>query len=156
MKKRIKKKLTQRRLGKGFSIKSIRGFPAEEVDAFEKSGEFHFWLIHGLNYLHSDFNEGIWSPLYDIYGGKLPEVEEVKIKISNKFTKGNDLTPIGKILGIWLSQTPGELYSIFRNILFSIKKTTQGAEVLLREPYFPPLWEIFQLMKDRSLKLVAA
>lgn len=32
--------------------------------------EYAFWLAHGLNCLLSDYDEGLWTPLLEVYDGK--------------------------------------------------------------------------------------
>jgi len=155
---KIKTKIKKRKLGKGFSLKTSRGFPINDVNSFEKSGDYVFWLIHGLNYLHSDFEKAIWSPLYNIYDGKVPEIAEVQRKLQENFLRNGKFTPMGKILGVWLSQDPGEVYSIYKNTLVTIRKTlrksSEKAELLIRSPHFGLVWEIFQEMKERSLLIL--
>jgi len=160
MSKKVKKKLKSRRLGKNFSIRSSKGFPIDDVNAFESTGEYLFWLTHGLNYLHSDFESAVWRPLYDIYEGKTPQIEEIRIKLVSTFSKDEEWTPIGKVLGVWASQGPGEIYSVYRNILHTVKRSLKGPikeeelEDLVRGPYFGPVWGIFHEMKERSLLIL--
>ena len=159
MARKIKKKSRGRRLGKNFSIRTQRGYPIDEVNAFEESGEYLFWLIHGLNYLHSNYEEGIWKPLYNIYGGKVPEVEEVQQKIISRFSKNGDLTVTGEMLGTWLSQEPADVYAVQRGILRTIKAEMKEypdhIEAAAKAPHYGPVWSVFSEIRERSLSILS-
>lgn len=42
-----------------------------------------FWIAHGINFIHSDLDQGIWDPLYpEIYQGTLPTPETIHARVS--------------------------------------------------------------------------
>ena len=142
MSRKVKRKKPRRSIRRGGSLKRADGYPQDDVDDFVKGGLYLYWLAHGVNYLHSDFEEGVWDPLFDIYDGKVYTQEDIQKKLKSKFYREKSgWTDQGTLLSGWSVQEPSKVHSFFRKLARVIGKKAA------REPHNPFVWDVFNDMK---------
>lgn len=75
---------------------------------------YAFWVAHGLNYLASDYEQGVWSPLYpEVYTGTVVSANTIFTRVLNRFL-GPDkhLSEAGIKCVLWASLRPEELFKL--------------------------------------------
>ena len=91
-----------------------------------------FWIAHGVNYLVSDYGEGIWKPLFEgIYEGHLPTPEEVARTILEKFgteTGEEGMSLEGKTALAWSVQAREGIYVYYREALRRLQEKDPAAD----------------------------
>ncbi len=121
--------------------------------------DYLFWLCHGANYLASDSETGVWSPIFDdIYAGEMPDAESVARKVLDNY-KDALLEEDGKFGGVpraVLAWTVTEKhivsvykYEVVRRLLE--KDPECDAESLARTPYNAVIWALMDKVKAKSL-----
>jgi hypothetical protein len=111
------------------------------------SDEYEFWLAHGMNFLCSDYTQGVWDPMY-------PEVYNVGFKALDRTTivkrlmdrhldkKTNRINPVGTRCLAWFSLKPREMF----NFVWQIRRNQQHHLTDLpwieaKKPANPSVWE---------------
>ena len=92
--------LKQRR--KRFYVKNLLRDGDQVPDITDE--EYLFWLCHGINFLMSNDEEGIWDPMFDgIYEGQIPSEEQIVEKITKVFDLESEepLTTVGQAVVGW-------------------------------------------------------
>jgi len=115
-----------------------------------------FWLAHGVNFLASDYGEGIWDPLLEgIYQGHIVGPDTIARTVSEKFgiNEEGELSDTGFACLAWTAQDQRTVYGFSREALRRVKvKTPDGAIEACREPGNPIVWEMFQTLKGQFLQ----
>lgn len=120
--------------------------------------DYIFWLCHGANYLASDSETGVWSPVFeDIYQGTLPDPESVAQKVLGAYQK--ELEAEGAFGGVpravlaW-TVTDRSIVTIYKHEAvrrLREKDPECDAESLARAPHNPTVWTLMNKVKERSL-----
>lgn len=111
-----------------------------------------WFVLHGLNYLASDYANGVWSPLVDIYSEDLrpdqvPTLQDVFVQVADKQfdDQTQNWTPLGKLLAAWLMVPPETMRGIRMALLEHIAQqdtVEQVAEQVVK-PHNPAVWAFF-------------
>ena len=120
--------------------------------------EYLFWLSHGANFLASDSEKGIWSPIFEgIYEGNMPEPESIAHKVMDTYHE--ELEGEGSFGGVpravlaW-TVTDRNIITIYKHEALRRRKEKDpecDAEALARTPYNPTVWAMMDKVKARSL-----
>lgn len=111
-----------------------------------------WFILHGLNYLASDYATGSWTPVVDLYADDLkmeqiPSLQDVFVQICDKhYTAETDTwTPDGKLQAAWLMVVPETMRGIRMALLghLSARDNVEGAADELVQPHHPKVWEFF-------------
>lgn len=108
--------------------------------------EYEFWLLHGMNFLSSDYEEGIWSPLF-------PEAyEEGFVPLDRTTTtkrlmehyldpETNRLSKTGTKCLAWAALKPSEMFDfVFRIRRSQTHEKKDKSWVESRKPANPSVW----------------
>ena len=140
-----KRALEQKRKAAAKKGPSEREFP---------EAQYLFWMAHGCNYLASNYDEGVWDPLFPgIYEGNLVAPEQVAQRILKKYEKKEGKKGI-EVLA-WTVQGRKLLYAYYKQVLQHLaeKKPDGDAEDLIRQPHNGIVWgwfqEIHNMLKKR-------
>lgn len=155
-KKNKKRKRKGRSLRRDRSSKSAK-ISQKKVDAFVKDGDYTFWLAHGANYLASPYEEGVWKPLFDLYGKvrKHYSSQEIAATIMTLFRASNpeEMMPEGIPVAAWVQQTPETVYGFYLMARQKVKaevETREEAEKLIVRPYVDTVWKLFDEQRIRA------
>lgn len=114
-----------------------------------------FWLCHGVNYLVSDHNQGLWTPLFpEIYEGTLPQPEQVADRVVVKYSAYPKEWPLeGKAALGWTVQSKEVVYVYYKESLrrLAARHPDGDAEALCKLAHDPVVWGLFHFLKDRLL-----
>ena len=111
-----------------------------------------WFVLHGLNYLASDYANGTWEPVVDIYGdeiqiNQIPSLQDVFVKVADKHFDGQTKTwtPKGKLLAAWLMVPPETMRGIRMALLGHLAQqvTVEAAADELVKPHNPAVWGFF-------------
>jgi len=110
--------------------------------------DYHWWLTHGLNYLNSNYEEGIWDPICDIYAGQTPPepaellhrlVTKLNIKDPTKATEKENF-----LLAWCLGVKNEALYGIIFGLTSILtKENPEMTSEEFRQPYNGGVWAFF-------------
>lgn len=111
------------------------------------SEEYEFWLAHGMNFLSSDYTQGLWEPLFpEVYNEGFTAFDRTTIvnrlldKYLDKAT--NRLSPVGTKCLAWFSLKPHEMFDfVWRMRRSQPHHHTDKPWVEARKPANPSLWE---------------
>jgi tRNA nucleotidyltransferase/poly(A) polymerase len=122
-----------------------KNWPPERI--FSQADEL-FWRCHGVNYLVSDTDEGLWKPLFPtIYEGFGPAPEDIVKTILASGEESPD--PIA-----WSAQPRASIYAIRQRCITRIKSdakkelTREEIEERLVKPHDPSVWDVFFDLKE--------
>ena len=145
-------------------LKAVKKVPLTQEMFSDK--QFRFWLAHGVNYIVSDYEEGLWDPLFpSIYEGKEIGAETMAQVITDKFApladKDKHCPKEGRTAMSW-SLIPREVvYVYYRESLRSqaermkdLKFTgTSSTDLTLEQMVLQPsnanVWEVFKHLIDQ-------
>ena len=121
--------------------------------------DFLFWVCHGINSIVSDYDNGVWTPLFDgIYAGVLPDAETVIQTVMDKYNQakgGPDAWPHeGKAALAWAVSDRKIVYIYYRESLRRLTAAHGGdadIEGKARSPHNPLVWALFDYMKNKVL-----
>lgn len=109
-----------------------------------------WFMLHGMNYLNSDYATGTWQPLYDVYADDLTEMppirqvfSEVCAKHYNEETK--TWTDHGQLLAAWMMVAPETMRGIRMALLshLAAEDNVEQAANELVKPHHPAVWAFF-------------
>lgn len=129
--------------------------PDVETRTFSDA-QWVFWLAHGVNYLISDYDKGLWTPLFTgIYETppRLPTPEEIAQGVMGKYHDTKEWPLEAKAALAW---TVSDRKLIFVYYLESLRRTRGeqpevDVEALVREPHNPQVWSVFNFLKQKIL-----
>ncbi len=115
--KNAKLRTKDRQLEKAREATKFKAKQANSLDHFATRQDigYEFWLLHGVNYLLSSYEEGVWSPLFpEAYLGKpVTRAELFKRVLAQHLNKvTNQLSPEGMRSVLWSSLKPAEMFSL--------------------------------------------
>ena len=117
------------------------------IKQFEDSGEATWWVANGVNYLRSDYDEGVWSPVFpEIYeDGYEITIETIKGYLTQHFNpEDNSWTAEGR-RAIGMVMSPVEaVYAIATKCI----DVANAADLDPKSPKCDPVWQVFNLFKQ--------
>ena len=132
---------------KGFANVTLEEFPDEQLI---------WWLANGVNYLVSDYENGVWSPLVEgIYEGKVPSAEELARLVMARFADEKEWPIEAKAAVAWSVSDRNVVYIYYREVLRRLRTTypdVDDIEALARQPHQPQVWQVFKFLRDKLLK----
>lgn len=154
-KRRQQKKALERRTARRRAAK-LKHAPKRgkgpSLKAFSEADQM-FWVGHGANYLASDYENGVWDPIVEeIYKGTPLTVGALSEAVLKRYQDNDvDIPPSGKAVIAWTVQDRPTIYLFAQKALRAIKKDNPDtdAEVAVRQPKNPIVWEIFQGIKAK-------
>lgn len=116
--------------------------------------EYHFWLCHGANYLNSDWDEGLWEPLYpSIYGGVVPDQHTaIHQAMSGYDMTDPDIPPSIAVAVAWLF-TSAKQMRVFRDTARNaalVEWPNKDPDQEIRRPHNPVVWAMMQEVKVKA------
>ena len=111
-----------------------------------------FWTAHGINFLASDFANGLWAPVFPgIYEGKSLTLDEVGTKIVSLYRRPNgswDMTHKAEIA--WALQSKLTAYTFLFEARRRLAATDHETDVLL--PRQGQVWAFFDFVRNEIIK----
>lgn len=139
--KKAKKRESERLLAQAREAASFKARNAASFAAFQKNPEigYEFWFHHGLNFLASSYEEGVWDPLFpEIYQGKTVTRTEVFRRLMDRHFHPSDqkLSPSGTRAVLWASLKPKEMFTLVHRG----KKLSWAKDIDPCTPAGPEIW----------------
>ena len=109
--------------------------------------EYEFWLAHGMNFLSSDYTQGLWEPLFpEAYNDGFTALDRTTIvnRLLGKYLDkdSNRLSPVGTKCLAWFSLKPREMFDfVWRIRRHQPHPHTDKSWVEARKPANPSVWE---------------
>jgi hypothetical protein len=114
-----------------------------------------FWLAHGVNYMVSDYDQGLWNPLFEgIYEGKFTEPPELAQAIMLRYQDQKEWPVEAKAAVAWTVSERHIVYIYYREVLRRLRSShpdVEDLEALARQPHQAQVWEVFKFLKDKLL-----
>lgn len=113
---------------------------------------FQFWLAHGVNYLLSDYEKNIWTPMFEsIYQGKLLTPTEINRKLMERFSDMHAWTLSARAALAWTVTDRAVIYVYYKETLRRAQSYYQDDDVdsRIREPQNVIVWSVFNLLKNK-------
>ena len=114
------------------------------ANIFVESGDYIFWKAHGCNYLLSNYEQGIWTPIFpEIYENKvINEEDKMAERVGKKYWEGGSVSQEAIPALMWLIFTPSQLWKMVRQVKRGIPVSH------LRKPHNVKIWKSFDLIKE--------
>jgi len=142
--KRKQAKALKDRRKKAQKAKAQNQRPAGPPQAEFPEVERTFWMLHGCNFLASDYTEGTWTPLFpEIYEGAEPTEETIASRLK-KVAAPDELSPSERaVLGYALQ--PRQNHYAFKLNAERLVQATKGEnhKVVACQPHQPVVWKMF-------------
>lgn len=117
---------------------------------------YEFWLLHGLNFLLSSYEEGVWSPAFpEVYTGKAVARTVLFRRVLDRCLdpKTNSLTPSGTKSIVWTSLKPKEMFAL----VFRAKRLAGSMGGNSMSPAQPQVWKfLHEVMEEFTRTLDAS
>lgn len=128
------------------ALNSPKFYNPRTLAAFEvnqSNAGYDFWRAHGVNYLASNYDGGLWEPVFpEIYQGSVISSEVLFRRILTHLTDVTGrLTETGLKCLLWVSLKPDELHKMVYRVHRFVK--LNGGEP--REPMDPHVWTFLTL-----------
>ncbi len=111
-----------------------------------------FWAAHGVNFLLSDYTEGVWTPMFEgIYDGAVVTPNDIAHALVTRYGADNEgWPPEGKAALAWVAQSR-EVGFIYKTecIKRLQAKGDKDAETTARLPRNGTVWEVFSELKTK-------
>jgi hypothetical protein len=130
------------------------------MDSLENfvSSEYEFWLLHGMNFIASNYEEGVWSPLFpEAYSPGFAALDRTTItkRLMGSYLdpESNRLSEKGTRCLAWVALKPKEMWELVFRIRRSQTHEIQDASwVESRKPANPSVWALVQ----EAMNLIAS
>jgi len=143
------KKARRRASQKPVQKKKKKAFITEEMFPEE---DLLFWLAHGVNYILFDYDNGIWTPLFEeIYEGSKPTPEHIARTIVDKYGNSPKAWPQKAEAALaWSVQPRESVYMYFVEVLRRLgrKHDKNKAAQLACSPHNGIVWGVFKMIQD--------
>ena len=145
-------KKTRRRKGKK------RKPPAPTPSVIPKGAfpddERAFWIAHGVNFLHSNFDEGVWNPLFpEVYEGKPIDMDRISNRLVAFVGGAEELTPEQQVVLGYAFQDRLAQYAFKLEAERRLQeKGDTEPEVTARLPHQPVVWELFHMLDGLGIQ----
>lgn len=122
----------------------------QQADPMEALKSLWF-LLHGFNYLSSDYSTGEWKPVFDVYAdnfdilGVTAEYVQEHLASNHYDEPTQTWTPKGRLLLAWAGLSPDTMRGIRMALLGHLAQqftVEQAAEELIK-PHHPAVWAFF-------------
>ena len=133
--------ITSRKATMTSTAQWLRSLPSSERNKFLnwEQSEYRWWLAHGANFLVSDYENGEWNPIFDIYAGQdAPTPQQMLSKIYDVFGPEDRN---GLASAAWIVLDSPVIYGYTREIIKQAGKKVDMPEVEVKKPYNGILWE---------------
>ena len=154
LKAAARKRMTPRRPAPSSTPQS--GVP-QISSAIFPDDQYLFWMAHGVNYLLSDYTDGLWSPLFEgIYEGNVPSQDDIGLRVMEKYRGVKEWPLEAKAALAWVVTERSVMYIYYREILRRLHSAFPDAEDLeerMRLPHNPVVWKVMSFLKDNLLKV---
>ena len=140
---KVKKELAARRqAAQNHKLKMANPELLREMEAFKADDMgFGFWACHGINFINSSYDDGIWDPVFEeIYEGALPDPGDVEAYVYKHIDPEHPkFTRVGRtLMGYWFSGIAG---------IYGVAKQAESVADLAgedpREPACGSVWKLF-------------
>lgn len=130
------------------------------TEAMFPDDQMVWWIAHGVNNILSDYDNGVWSPMFEgIYEGHLPVLGEITQAILSKYNApdaaGIDHWPLeAKSALAWAVSDRNVVYVYYREAhrrLMAAHGGDADIEAMARAPHNPLVWALFNYMKQQTL-----
>jgi hypothetical protein len=122
--------------------------------AYFVENEYTWWLAHAVNLTRSDYGNGIWNPLYEIYDGEpTPSLDTIKVHVLETYWDREAKRwkePAGEMVTALVTQTPDVIFKLREllvNKLRSGGKSRLDAIAELKQAHNPTAWAYFSDLK---------
>lgn len=114
---------------------------------FEDSGQATWWVANAINYLASDYDEGIWSPVFpEIYEAEHEiTIEKIKTYLGEHFNAEDNTWTIEGRRAVGMVMSPVEAVFAFAQ---KCVVDAQAEELDPKAPKCDPVWKIFNIVKQ--------
>lgn len=155
LKHKVERKGIKRSAGMQKTHKSS-GLPEVSLEEFSDE-QMRLWICHGVNCIVSDYDKGVWKPLFEgIYEGRVPEPEDIAQMVMDKYNlKEGEWPPEAKSALAWTVQERNVVFLYYKEALRRLTAAHGGdadIEGLSRQPHNPIVWALFAYMKEKILK----
>lgn len=138
------------------SLNAPKTYGPKTLAAFESNQSgvgYDFWRAHGVNYLASDYEEGLWSPLFpEIYQGSVIRSDILFRRIlSHLLDDTGRLTEKGLKCILWVSFKPEELHKM----VYRVQRYANIHKGESRQPSDPHVWTFMTLTGNLMRKACA-
>lgn len=119
--------------------------------------EHVFWICHGCNYMASDHEEGVWSPIFDLYDGQSPpSPEDIAVTVMHQYADelegdGWEGTPKAVLAWSVTDMTTTRIYKFEARRRLLERDADADIETLLTAPHNPVVWGLMNEVKQRSM-----
>lgn len=117
------------------------------TDSFARfAEEYEFWLLHGMNFLSSSYNDGLWTPLFpEAYAATFVALDRTvimrRLLTSYLNPETNRLSPTGTRCLAWLGLKPVDMFDfVFRLRRNQTHDKADGGVIESRKPANPSIW----------------
>lgn len=130
------------------------------TEAMFTDAHMSFWICHGINCILSDYDNGVWAPMFDgIYNGQVLSSGEITQTILDKYNApdaaGIDKWPLeAKSALAWAVSDRNVVYVYYREAcrrLADAHGEDADIEALARAPHNPLVWALFNYMKQQTM-----
>ena len=121
-----------------------------------------WWIAHGVNCIVSDYDKGIWTPLFEgIYATdgspiQIPAAEDIAQIIMDKYNvKDKEWPQEAKSALAWTVQDRQIVYVYYMEAMRRLTAAHGGdaeIEAMSRQPHNPIVWALFSYLKEKILK----
>lgn len=124
----------------------------KKLQIFVDSEEYTYWLVHGLNYLASSYDEGLWQPPFEgLYQGLTYTAQEVLSVIkSEPYMIEETPTSSGLILGGWAALGVEGTYAFKKELMRKAKLKNMDSKDL-KQPCNEVTWTSFNQLKQNLI-----
>ena len=130
------------------------GLPLIGPETFSQD-DFIFWLAHGVNYLLSDHEQGLWQPVFEeIYQGKLLQPQDMATGLMTRYSGMKEWPLEAKSALGWVVASRSLVYIYYRESLRrmgSAYPDVDDHQAMIRLPAHPVVWGVFHHLKEKLL-----
>jgi len=118
--------------------------------------DYLFWIAHGINYLVSNYEEGVWDPLFDgLYEGRVPDSGAIERAILKRYPPEGEepLSPEARPVLACAAQDKSVIFIVSREVERAVRKHDRKCDVrsTARKPKHPAVWETFESIRTEIL-----
>lgn len=128
--------------------------------------QMSFWVCHGINYILSDYDNGVWSPMFegiydDISMSGLMQPGDITQTILDKYnvsgTSGIDDWPVeAKSALAWAVSDRSVVYVYYREAIRRLAAAHGGTDsdidMMAKGPHQPLVWALFNFLKQQTMR----
>lgn len=125
------------------------------TDDMFPDADYLFWVAHGVNYIVSDYANGVWAPIFDgIYTGQTLDAEQIVQGVTTRFGENTEHTPQENAVLAWTVQPKSIVYVYYQEALRRLRgdDPTCDAPSLIRQPHQGVVWGVFEHLKNELVR----